>query len=350
MRIIAIDQTDGVLRVAYRWESSLFEPPRLLIEGSPLPLADMRRVLERDHLGGVMQAADYRIVVLLADQVEYDTVQTAFAGFEVIGIRYDDPYVAVLASWIDPTDHPSDRVMALTYWGADQIDFGGLFDHFARGFLHWEQYAKSPDTFRTDLSAIRASSRVMLIGRTTQALRETYQHLIGSALSVPVVPGPLLIGEVSYEGLPLTVFDGRDAMPVDSVLTDSVLIILAIASDPGLGAADMALLSSSKPMIVAIVNTHADPGDYAAVCAYLRSELSAVARVIEVTESMVVIRAALGAIIRNRLLGWLAAQFPTVYPTDYANMPDDLKRSIQQAHRTINQLGLNRYRSGFDAG
>ena len=115
MRIIAVDQTDGVLRVAYRWANSVFEQPRLLIDGATLPLSNLRRVLERDHFGGPVSASEYLVVALVTNQADLVAVQAAFTGLEVIGIKPDSQQLVDLAQWLDSADRPADRVLAVTF-------------------------------------------------------------------------------------------------------------------------------------------------------------------------------------------------------------------------------------------
>ena len=341
MRIIAIDQTDGTLRVAYRWTNSVFEQPRLLISGSNLPLADLRRVIERDHLGGPMSAAEYQVVALVADSMALDAVQAAFARFEVIGIPLNSPQFINLTRWRNLTDRPEDRVLTLTYYGADQITFAELLDHFERGFMHWAPYSIRPDTFQDILPGIRNSVQLMLIGRSVQALRDSCHYLVGDILRIPVIPEKAAIGETHYQGFPLTVIDSRAIDSFEALIRNRkmpTLVILAVASDPGPGASDLPQFSSDEWVIVSLVNTHNDVNDYNEIYAYLQSALNNLAQIVEAPQIEAAIHARLGTIIGAWLINWLSSYFPVPDKDEFNRLPADLRRDLQRTRLVIDRL------------
>ncbi len=336
MRIIAIDQTDGALRVAYRWTNSVFEQPRLLINGSNLPLADLRRVIERDHLGGPMSANEYQVVALVADLTALEAVRAAFADLDVIGLFPDDPQLGFLMyGSYHVASAPEARVLSLSYYGADQITFADGLDQLERGFLHWESYASALDTFRSDFHALRESMRIVLIGRSVHALRESYQQLTGEALWAPSFPDKVVIAETHYQGLPLTVIDGRAVADIESIapqLALPIMVIIAVASDPGLGAAEMAIINQIPLVSVAVVNTHSDPADYATIYAYLRATVLPPAEVLEAAGLEPNIRLSLGDLIGSRLRDWYYTHFPF---EAYPHFPSELQQAFMVAQHLI---------------
>ena len=343
MRLIAIATTRGLQQVAYRWPVSLFEAPRLLISQPSEAPADLRRRLERDHFGASLLPDDFHILLPDDDptnRASLEALQAAFADLPLTVIDPADSRLALLETLLAPsmaTDDAALRsLLALTYWGADQLDLADLFDHFARGFLHWERFTVDPERFRRDLVTLRGTAGLRVIGRSAQALQAAIEALIGTALPIPLIPKERQIAALTYRGLPLTITDDR--LPPDSPEAIPALSVIVVGSDPGLGAADMALIETLHPdrlpgqaqTLVCVVNTHTDSADYAAMFAYIGSALAGRASVIDVAQLEAAVTAVLGRFVADGLLGWLAAYFPADR-LDSAAVPSALSDSIRQA-------------------
>lgn len=281
MRIIAIELTETRQRVAYRWTETPFDAPRLLIDGARTSAAELRATLEA-ILGEAMHAGDYRIVVRAND---LEAVRDAFGDLEIIG------------------DAPNDaEVFALTEWRLEPPGFDALADYIEATLI---DPLADAEQARTEFQKVRDAIRVTIAGRSALALAEVYRCITGEAIRLPRTPSSQPMAERRFQGVPITVLDLRSAVAADPAI--GMLLVLAVASDPGIGQEELVLKDRAEQTIVAVVNTHEDERHFAAMTAYIQEEVGATSMLTDVEQIGTGVRGAIERAIKARLSDWIEA-------------------------------------------
>ncbi len=293
MRIIALQLTETRLRVAYRWDASLGTTPRLLIDRAPVSLAELRQIIERDFFGEPMTPDTYQIITHV--EADLDAMRGAFPGFTLTVL--DAEARSALSGWLDPATDPALRdVLAMACWRASPLDFRALIGWLA-------DQVTTNDEAQHELAAIATATRIVLIGGSARALADTTKALIGSPLSVPAIPSASILQQAIYRGLPLTVLDGRTSLDLQ-IHNALNILIMSIASDPGLGADDLVTLRSVARAILVVVNTHADPADFAQMVDYVRTQIGVIALVSDLGVLAETVNPLIESVIRHTLGNW----------------------------------------------
>ncbi len=313
MRIVALDLTNSVQRVAYRWQTTAdpLSRARLLIETPPVALGRLRQMLETDHFGEPMRPDEYQIITFDHASADLAALQSVFSGFDLIVVpraAEDDPELDAVRAWLEAST-PPDRlpVLALTYWHIAPPDFGALCDWISAALF---DPLDLPDAARTDFAAARDALRLTLVGRSAQALIVVTRQLTGQTIRLPAIPSAQKsAAEQVYKTLPLRVLDLR-AFSALATLDTSGVLIFAVASDPGIGQSDLALLSCIAGALIVLVNTHSDSAHFVAMAAYIREQIGDAPLISDSAQIEPIIRAAAEAAIRAALLGWLDRTLP----------------------------------------
>lgn len=328
MRIVTFEHPASGWRVGYRWADDPLAPPRLLMDSNDAPLPQLRRMLERDIFGESMSPGAYQIIALVQDDSEVNAVRAAFNGLDVIGVPRDTRTLAILGNLLEP-NMLFDPILALTYWQTAPQSFGTLFDQLDSSFIvPFADLADDPVQMRNDFVMIRTSVRSALIGQSVRAMRDTCARLIGASLQMPLRPVHALLHTDTFCGLSFSVIDLRAPKAI-ATLAEIPLLILAVTSDPGLGAAELAALEHAERAVIVLINTHTVTDDYVLVRDYVRAQIGETMQVVDEEEIQAEARANLGAVIRQRLFDWLEAHFSAV------EAPDNVQASIRRVHHWI---------------
>jgi len=282
MRIVAIELSNVHQRAAYCWTDTPAAPPRLLLDQPRTTLADLRKALETDIFGEPMQPADFQIITL---DESLDEVRAVFVGLAVINVTR--AALDTLSAWQDSAiDSTYTTVLMLARYPLIPRDFEALCVWFTAALIDPLNVSADQQTAaRADFEQARRAIAVIIAGSSARALGEVATQLIDAPPKIPTVPR---------------------ASPSIDVLRGRLLLV--IASDPGLGQHDLALLSDANALFV-LVNTHDDLRDFAEMRAYiqttLQESLNRSPQIIEPTEIRQAVNVALEADIHAALFGWL---------------------------------------------
>jgi len=302
MRIVAIELSNVHQRAAYCWTDTPAAPPRLLLDQPRTTLADLRKALETDIFGEPMQPADFQIITL---DESLDEVRAVFVGLAVINVTR--AALDTLSAWQDSAiDSTYTTVLMLARYPLIPRDFEALCVWFTAALIDPLNVSADQQTAaRADFEQARRAIAVIIAGSSARALGEVATQLIDAPPKIPTVPAGAIVLQTQYAHVPLTLIDLRASPSID-VLRGRLLLV--IASDPGLGQHDLALLSDANALFV-LVNTHDDLRDFAEMRAYiqttLQESLNRSPQIIEPTEIRQAVNVALEADIHAALFGWL---------------------------------------------
>ncbi len=300
MRILAILLTETRQQVAYRWTETPFEPPRLLVDEARTSAAVLRAQLET-ILGEPLRANEYRLVTRAVDQ---QVIQAAFSDLEMTSDAPDDADIFVLADW-----------------RFESPDFDALCNYLEVTLI---EPLNDFEQVRRDFQAVRDSIRVVIAGRSVRALMDVYQQITGETISLPRTPSKQAMIERRFGGIPITILDLRSGVVPD--VPANVLLIIAAASDPGIGQEELALIENGNNAVVAVVNTHDDERHFAAMIAYIQKEVGAIPVMANVEQIGLSVRAALEKTIKTQLINRIES------------LPESDERS--RAHKFIEKFTL----------
>ncbi len=303
MRIVAIELTETAQRAAYLWTETPFAPPRLLIDAPLSSLLELRRRLETEYFGEPMQRDAYQIVTLAET---LDTVRAAFADLDVVGLRREALELINVFALAESQVRPN--LMQL----CDYIETT-LIDQLPHA----------------DFEALRSTLHLTIAGRSARVLAELVTRISGSAFRLPVIPTAPAAHQLLYKSIPVDILDLRLPAASTRMLTEPLLLVLAVASDPGIGREELTLLGQTSKSMVVIANTHADPQHFAAMAAYIQAEIApfgAVPIITDLNQIKPTLEAALTIEIRAWLLGWLSK---------IESASDELRSEVQHIRQII---------------